>query len=248
METYTYNLPPSEIASFTRLPYNVRDRSELIKTEYVNGTTELVKSIYSLLTSIQPYKIIFELVDYSNDITYIFEIVKEGNEIVISDPREDEEPTKRFITSDINDDNIRIFSLEDIEYLVNNEIVKDYYTVIKNITTKLIDDKFSTRDIAKKERTKFYSNGTECPLCYKDFDPSISTCITSPCNHVFHCHCLTNWIQTGKDICPMCRTSLTSIETLDPQEIKDLASSSNSFGNSLKSVYKDISYLQGLRC
>jgi len=244
METYTYNLTPSEIISFTRLPYNVRERSEMIKTEYVNGITELVKSIYSLLTSVQPYKINFELVDYSNDETYIFEIVKEGNEIIINDPREDEEPTKRFITSDIDHNNTRIFSLEEIEHFVNNEIVKDYYTVIKNITKQTMEPKFTTRDIAKKERTKFYSNGIECPLCYKDFDPSISTCIASPCNHVFHCHCLNGWIQTGKNDCPMCRTPLTSIETVDPQEIKGLAGSSNSFGNSkLRSIENDIRYL-----
>ena len=31
---------------------------------------------------------------------------------------------------------------------------------------------------------------------------------TTPCNHIFHTHCITAWIRRGNNTCPICRRDL----------------------------------------
>ena len=43
-----------------------------------------------------------------------------------------------------------------------------------------------------------------CTICIEAFTPDCEVS-TTPCNHLFHTHCLTEWIETGRKNCPKCR-------------------------------------------
>ena len=46
----------------------------------------------------------------------------------------------------------------------------------------------------------------ECTICLEEFSPR-QICITLPCNHKFHSHCITEWLH--KELtCPNCRVEL----------------------------------------
>ena len=46
----------------------------------------------------------------------------------------------------------------------------------------------------------------ECTICLEEFSPR-QICITLPCDHKFHSHCITEWLH--KDLtCPNCRVEL----------------------------------------
>ena len=44
----------------------------------------------------------------------------------------------------------------------------------------------------------------ECSICMDDCLPK--ECVVTPCNHMFHRKCITKWLDTGNDSCPLCRT------------------------------------------
>jgi len=44
----------------------------------------------------------------------------------------------------------------------------------------------------------------ECPVCMAD--DSVGECVYLPCFHAFHVPCITTWLASGKDSCPLCKT------------------------------------------
>ena len=47
---------------------------------------------------------------------------------------------------------------------------------------------------------------TACPLCFEALSSELTS--TTPCAHAFCTKCLNQWTATGKDSCPICRSSL----------------------------------------
>ena len=43
-----------------------------------------------------------------------------------------------------------------------------------------------------------------CSTCFEAFTPECEVS-TTPCNHLFHTNCITEWIETGRKNCPKCR-------------------------------------------
>ncbi|MCQ9628639.1 hypothetical protein HS141_17445, partial [Cetobacterium somerae] len=43
-----------------------------------------------------------------------------------------------------------------------------------------------------------------CPVCLERMDATVTGLLTIPCQHTFHCQCLTKWKD---DTCPVCRYS-----------------------------------------
>jgi hypothetical protein len=72
--------------------------------------------------------------------------------------------------------------------------------------------------------------GQKCLICQQDFDPNQdegcfassqdNTCIRlPPCNHMFHAHCVQDWLdstQPARNSCPTCRTPFCKLNVLDP--------------------------------
>lgn len=49
----------------------------------------------------------------------------------------------------------------------------------------------------------------ECSICHT----SIGITTTTPCDHTFHTHCLSEWKSHGGDTCPLCRCPF--VHTID---------------------------------
>lgn len=47
----------------------------------------------------------------------------------------------------------------------------------------------------------------ECPIC---FYPGLTKSGITPCNHLFHGHCIQKWLQISK-YCPICRIDISSM-------------------------------------
>ena len=47
-----------------------------------------------------------------------------------------------------------------------------------------------------------------CSTCLESFT-SRSDISTTPCGHVFHTHCIEEWLENGQNHCPQCRKDCT---------------------------------------
>lgn len=98
-----------------------------------------------------------------------------------------------------------------------------FFTGIKHKLIALIDD--ASRYILGQQKTKHVLTQDEieklctlghgsnninictsenCPICL-DTVSNICLCRRLPCNHVFHPHCIDNWLLESSDTCPICR-------------------------------------------
>ena len=49
----------------------------------------------------------------------------------------------------------------------------------------------------------------DCPTCWDPIDAE-STCVSTPCGHVFHSDCIESWMLGKKNVqCPQCRKRIT---------------------------------------
>jgi hypothetical protein len=219
MENYTYTLKPEEIQGLSRLPVDPGISRDMINLQYTRGITELVKAIYSLLTSGGDYTFIVKNFDYSNgESTENYRIYKEDGMVKVQTPENEAE-----LYIDESEDLV-----PQIELFVGSEIIQDYFVVVSKITRDnlVIYDKIKgsgTRIVANPDRQKFYP-GVECPICLNALDTQQPVCVITPCNHVLHCGCLDNLLNHEQTygICPTCRTGIMSIETVSPEEIARL--------------------------
>ena len=58
-------------------------------------------------------------------------------------------------------------------------------------TTKIVD-----------KRIEYYANLPDCSVCYQKMGKYK---LTLGCGHSYHEKCIFNWIEQGKDTCPLCR-------------------------------------------
>mmetsp|Transcript_38315 Transcript_38315/g.59602 ORF Transcript_38315/g.59602 Transcript_38315/m.59602 type:complete len:133 (-) Transcript_38315:14-412(-) len=51
-------------------------------------------------------------------------------------------------------------------------------------------------------------DGTECAICFEDYEDPETRVVVLPCNHVFHPLCAARWFSQkapGKMCCPLCK-------------------------------------------
>jgi hypothetical protein len=97
-----------------------------------------------------------------------------------------------------------------------------------------------------KQKRKFFTEN-DCAICIEPLNDGRDVCINQNCGHVFHCNCITGWINGGNRKCPLCPMIFTSIQLSDAQKESLFSGSFAGFG-CRNSVAGDIRYLRGLRC
>lgn len=55
--------------------------------------------------------------------------------------------------------------------------------------------------------TQHADNGEKCCICFAQYEVD-ETLHQLPCEHCFHTDCITGWLGTGKNTCPVCRQLL----------------------------------------
>jgi hypothetical protein len=48
-------------------------------------------------------------------------------------------------------------------------------------------------------------SGTECAICFEDYEDLETRVVVLPCNHVFHPVCTARWFSQGSWCCPLCK-------------------------------------------
>ncbi|GFY09390.1 hypothetical protein TNCV_1942001 [Trichonephila clavipes] len=66
-------------------------------------------------------------------------------------------------------------------------------------------------------------DSSDCSICLSSDDSEQYT--LSQCKHTFHSHCLKQWVESGKHICPYCRG-------VEPEEMSDTESESDLYSDS----------------
>ena len=79
---------------------------------------------------------------------------------------------------------------------------KDNYKDYRRRST--LSEYLLSREILVPEQSELVLN--ECTICLDTFSPR-QICITLPCNHKFHSHCITEWLHKELS-CPNCRVEL----------------------------------------
>ena len=71
--------------------------------------------------------------------------------------------------------------------------------------TTILEEQLVTKKMEKKEITfkKDVYNTDECPICLETFKED-ENLIQLNCNHIFHLHCIDDWLQRQEN-CPVCR-------------------------------------------
>ncbi|CAH6722138.1 RING finger protein Etp1p [[Candida] jaroonii] len=82
----------------------------------------------------------------------------------------------------------------------NHEDTKMLKSVKDSLIPFLLNDPFTS---IKKDDNKLLELPT-CPVCLERMDANITGLLTIPCQHTFHCQCLSKWKD---DTCPICRYS-----------------------------------------
>ncbi|KAG7935621.1 uncharacterized protein OGAPODRAFT_15903 [Ogataea polymorpha] len=67
----------------------------------------------------------------------------------------------------------------------------------------LLDDPFTSSNTAPSSSSQLIELAS-CPVCLERLDSSVTGLLTIPCQHTFHCQCLSKWKD---DSCPVCRYS-----------------------------------------
>ena len=92
-------------------------------------------------------------------------------------------------------------------YLIVTQFHKVYHFILNLIRKKKITN-------IKYEENMNYS---QCTICIEEFILNENICILD-CNHIFHIHCLNDWINIKYDNakCPNCNSNINTLETNQP--------------------------------
>jgi hypothetical protein len=73
----------------------------------------------------------------------------------------------------------------------------------------ILDRRSFRNNINIPERQTDASLSTEPETCSICLNICYTHQSTTPCNHIFHTHCITAWIRRGNNTCPICRQELS---------------------------------------
>ncbi len=100
-----------------------------------------------------------------------------------------------------------------------------------------------------QQKRKFFTEN-DCAICIEPLNDGRDVCINQNCGHVFHCNCITGWINGGNRKCPLCPMIFTSIQLSDDEKESLFSGSFAGFGRKrvrkVGTVNSDIIYLRGL--
>lgn len=98
---------------------------------------------------------------------------------------------------------IRVFNNE-----VNENVINDNK---KKIEILLNNPDLLGERICKKEFEKYGSN---CTICLEEFKVGIDKVSLTPCFHVFHYNCISEWLKKNvtKITCPNCNYNMSNID------------------------------------
>lgn len=75
---------------------------------------------------------------------------------------------------------------------------------------------YSSPKIQKKERRPRPVSPPLCSICYDSITTDLKTL---RCKHVFHNRCIHQWMATGKNTCPLCRASVTTLPAVTRRRV-----------------------------
>ena len=91
-------------------------------------------------------------------------------------------------------------------FLNEENIINNNEEIIQNLPVFKIDDKFM--EISQKENNK-NEHFEKCVICMETYEINDDV-KTLPCFHIFHKDCIDQWLKSGKDTCPICKTKVNS--------------------------------------
>ncbi|XVE90564.1 hypothetical protein DITRI_Ditri20bG0088000 [Diplodiscus trichospermus] len=117
------------------------------------------------------------------------------------------------------------FMIDEISACVDRMSNDDYYrnrkvlrmrviidVMVAELPFSLIDDKPTmipaSKEAIERLEKAVVENPMDCAICLDDLSTG-SEAKRMPCSHLFHGHCLVNWLGKS-NICPMCRFELAS--------------------------------------
>ena len=110
------------------------------------------------------------------------ERIQEGNERIEEGIRRNQEEIERI--------------QEVIERINENDI--EMNDILNQLSVTIIEDIKRLNDENKK-----------CVICLEDFK-NFDKSIYLPCIHLFHEKCITDWVNTKKGFCPVCRSRISN--------------------------------------
>ncbi|KAL8999110.1 MAG: hypothetical protein Q9169_001998 [Polycauliona sp. 2 TL-2023] len=69
--------------------------------------------------------------------------------------------------------------------------------------------------------------GERCLVCLCDYEVGEEVRRLTKCDHLFHRECIDQWLTTGRNSCPLCRSQGVDEKTIDPSERPGASSSSS---------------------
>jgi hypothetical protein len=61
-------------------------------------------------------------------------------------------------------------------------------------------------------------DGTECAICFEDYEDADTMVVVLPCNHAFHRLCAARWFSQGARSCPLCKQCIGAGEEDEAKE------------------------------
>ena len=87
-----------------------------------------------------------------------------------------------------------------------NETTTFDFNNFEDIKVILDDDTFNNLErVNYNSLNKELSN--ECLICLDTFE-EIDEIVKIKCNHIFHCHCIKEWLCNESNKCPVCRVEV----------------------------------------
>ena len=87
----------------------------------------------------------------------------------------------------------------------NLSTINDIQDIVRSLSFNLDEKSIKIKQIRHSSLLHCDDN-SECSICIEN-----NVCTTNggklKCNHTFHTHCINLWFKTGKQSCPLCRST-----------------------------------------